>query len=292
MMKANPRVLTMTTSVAALMLAGVSIARAEEVDHSKMDHSGHGAAAPLQWVDPGKAQGAAPADAAKPADAPKADADHSKHEGMDHGAMGHGGMNGSMGGMDHSKGGGMSGMDHGKAGGMGGMGGMMGGMGGMSGMNHGGSGSGMDHGGGGMGGMMKGMICGFAEHLEGRIAYMKAELKLTDTQTGAWNTFADAWRAAAQTAQQKCAAADSQKMDHAQPAVLHKLGMMESHMTGHLEVIRAQKAAIEPLFNALSDEQKKIASDAFSSIMKVGMSMGGGMGGGGMGGGGMGGMQH
>jgi hypothetical protein len=145
---------------------------------------------------------------------------------------------------------------------------------------------------------MQQMLCGFAEHLEGRLAYLKAELKLTDTQTSTWSNFADAWRGAAQKASAKCAATD-ERMDHSKPAVLHKLQMMESHMADHLEIIRAQKAAIEPLFAALSEDQKKIASETMTGVMKVGMSMGGGMGGGGMMGGmggmmggGMGGMQH
>jgi hypothetical protein len=251
------------------------------MDHSKMDHSAHGAAAPAptQWADPGKAQTPAAG-----AEAPKAD-EHAGH---------HGG--GAGGGMSHG-GGGM----------MGGMGGMMGGMGGM---NHGGgSGGGMDHGGsgggmgGGMGGMMQHMMCGFTEHLEGRLAYLKAELKLTDQQLGAWNAFADAWRGAAQKANAKCATTE-ERPDQGKPQVVQKLEKMEKHMVDHLEVVRAQKSAIDPLFTALSDEQKKIASETMTSMMKVGMSMGGGgmmggMGGmmGGMGGGmshggGGGGMQH
>jgi hypothetical protein len=68
----------------------------------------------------------------------------------------------------------------------------------------------------------------------------------------------------------------------------------------HLDIVRAQKAALEPLF-ASSDDQKK-ADETLTRVMHVGMSMGGGgmdhgdMGHGGMGGtmGGMshGGMQH
>ena len=38
--------------------------------------------------------------------------------------------------------------------------------------------------GSGMGAMMRKMTCGFAEHLDGRLAYLKAELKLTDAQQG------------------------------------------------------------------------------------------------------------
>src|SRR5262245_9532647 len=35
------------------------------------------------------------------------------------------------------------------------------------------------------------------DRIEGRLAFTKAELKITDAQTGAWNTFADAIRTAA-----------------------------------------------------------------------------------------------
>jgi hypothetical protein len=68
--------------------------------------------------------------------------------------------------------------------------------------------------------------------------------------------------------------------------------MMEKHMSIHLDIIRAQKAAIEPLFTALSDEQRKIASETLTSVLKVGMQMGGGMSHGGGMGGMMGGMSH
>lgn len=280
----------LAASAAALLVAtGLSVAVAQEsnadrsgMEHGKMDHGGAGA--PTQWADPGKVDSGA-ADEHK-AEAGKADEGHAGH---------HGGM-GSMGGM---KGGmmkdGMSGMGHG-----GGMGGMMGGMmDGMSGMSHGDGKSGDGKSGEGMdemshaGGMMNKMVCGFAEHVDGRLAYLKAELKLTDSQMGAWNVFADAWRAAAQKAKQKCDAADM-RADHSKPAVLNKLTMMENHMADHLEVVRAQKGAIESLFANLSDEQKKTADETLTGIMKAGMSMGDMMGGGmgGMMGGGMGGMSH
>ncbi|MGA9599636.1 MAG: Spy/CpxP family protein refolding chaperone [Methylocystis sp.] len=176
---------------------------------------------------------------------------------------------------------------------------MMGGMGGhdmgsMGGHDMKGSGMQMDGMGGhdmmgsGMGAMMRKMTCGFAEHLDGRLAYLKAELKLTDAQQAAWTSFTDAYRAAAQTALQKCAALDAAASgDHAKHhGVLGHLTMMERHMTDHLEVVRALKAAIEPLFATLTEEQKKAAEQAMSGAMGVGMGgmMGGGSGGGMMGG--------
>jgi hypothetical protein len=185
--------------------------------------------------------------------------------GMDHGAMGH-----DMKGMDMKGMGGMGGMEHG------GMGGMMGGM---------------EHG-GGMAGMMRHMLCGVTEHVEGRLAYLKAELKLTDAQQAAWNTFADAYRATTQKTAKVCTEMDAAAPDHSMhKGVLGHLTMMEHHMSAHLDSVRGLKAAIEPLFAVLTEDQKKTADHVMAHIMDVGMSMGMGMGMGGMDhGGGMGGM--
>ena len=189
--------------------------------------------------------------------------------GMDHGAMDHGGM-------DHggtAKGGG----------GMGGMGGMMGGggMGGM--MDHGGADGMSKDSGGGHHSMMKNMMCGMSEHVEGRLAYLKAELKLTEQQFPQWNAFADGYRAAAQKTAQQCSALDAGKgpvapgvaPGVAPSGVLEQLAKMERHMTAHLDSVRAVKAAVEPLFAALTDDQKKIANEVMTEHMAIGM---GGMG--------------
>ncbi len=132
---------------------------------------------------------------------------------------------------------------------------------------------------GGMSGMsarmMKQMMCGFTEHLEARLAYLKTELKITDQQLSQWNAFADAWRAVAQKASGKCAAIEGHQMD-SKRGVLGQLTMMETHMVDHLDIVRAQKAALEPLFNVLSEDQKKAANDTLRHLMKVGMPMGGG----------------
>jgi hypothetical protein len=186
---------------------------------------------------------------------------------------------------------GHGGMDHGRMG--------RDGMGGMGGMGHGGGNGGMDHG----GGKLQEMMCGFTEHLDAGLAYLKTELKITDQQAPQWNAFADAWRGVAQKASAKCAIADEHQMDGKQ-GVPGKLSMMERHMADHLEIVRAQKAALEPLYNVLTDDQKKAANETLTRVMKVGMPMGGdGMGGmrhdsgggmehGEMGHGGMGGMDH
>ena len=156
---------------------------------------------------------------------------------------------------------------------------------------------GMEHPAGGMGGMagmMSHMLCGPTEHLEGKLAYLKAELKLTDQQQAAWNSFADAYRAAMQKTATACAGMGG---DHeAHHGVLGHLSMMEHHMTDHLDEIRAAKAALEPFYATLNEEQKKFLDHSAMSVLGLMGGMGGGMMGGMMGGmgegGGMGGMKH
>jgi hypothetical protein len=174
-------------------------------------------------------------------------------------------------------------MDHGAMGhGMGGMGGMGGMMGQGGGMEHGASGGKGAH-----GGMMMGhMMCRTTEHVEGRLAYLKTELKITDAQTPQWNAFSEAVRTATQKAGQFCesmhehggSGMSGSGMSGMSGGVIAQLGMMERMMTAHLDEVRTVKAAAEPLFNVLSDEQKKTADQTMSGMMGFGMGMGGGMG--------------
>jgi hypothetical protein len=161
-------------------------------------------------------------------------------------------------------------------------GGMMGGM-----MKMGGTGSGSgttDHEGHGaheghagmdMGGMMCG--CGMNEHVEGRLAFLKAELKITDAQSAPWTQFADTLRSTGQKMAQACEAEKKQggSMMSGKPAA--RLEHMERHMTAHLEAVRALKPAVDALYASLSDEQKKAADQLMFEQMAIGMSMGKGM---------------
>jgi len=46
-----------------------------------------------------------------------------------------------------------------------------------------------------------------------------------------------------------------------------RLNMMEQHMTLHLDSLRAIKAAVQPLYSVLSDEQKKTANEIMKGPM-------------------------
>jgi len=102
------------------------------------------------------------------------------------------------------------------------------------------------------------MMGAMARHVEGRLAFLKTELKITDAQLPLWNAVADAMRANAKSMGDMAGG----MMGGSQTATLpDKLAMREKMMTAHLEALRKFKAAADPLYAALSDEQKKTADE-------------------------------
>lgn len=108
---------------------------------------------------------------------------------------------------------------------------------------------------GGMGGMM-GMGHGAAmmDHPDGSLAFLKAELKITDAQAGAWNNFANAMRASAGSMRATMKA----NMAAKPPATFaERLDRHEAMMAVRLESLRSMKAAVLPLYGALDASQKQ-----------------------------------
>ena len=114
---------------------------------------------------------------------------------------------------------------------------------------------------GGMGSMM-GMM-GMAQHVEGRIAFLRTELKITDGQLPQWNAFAEALRANAR----RMTEMHGMMGQGASPSAPERLERMEKMMAGMLEAVRSTKAALTPLYAVLSDEQKKTADTLLQGPM-------------------------
>ena len=119
----------------------------------------------------------------------------------------------------------------------------------------------------GMGGMAT------IDRVEGRIAFLRAELKITDAQADAWNGFADALRANAKRLGEVRASMMPQSGD-AQPqasTLAGRLDLQEQWLLARLEGIRTMKSAFTKLNETLSDEQKKTANDLLAPHMGMGM---------------------
>ncbi len=110
------------------------------------------------------------------------------------------------------------------------------------------------------------MMCRMGEQVEGRLAFLKAELKITEAQMPQWNAFADAFRGSGQKAAQHCAMMKEHRGSMMSASPLERLSMMEQHMRMHLENLVAIRTALQPLYSVLSDEQKKTADQIMKGM--------------------------
>lgn len=111
----------------------------------------------------------------------------------------------------------------------------------------------------GMGGMgmmaqMQGRMAGI-EHVEGHIAFVKAELKITEAQAKVWDTFAAVLRANAKQLNQLGAELAKAPADAASP--VERLALQEKALAARLDLARRTQPALAALYAALSDDQKK-----------------------------------
>jgi len=111
------------------------------------------------------------------------------------------------------------------------------------------------------------------DRVEGRIAFLRTELKITDTQVSAWNAFADALRANARKLGEVRASMMGKSGDTQQQALTmaDRLDRQEQWLLARLEGTRAMKTAFAKLNETLSDEQKKTANDLLAPHMGMGM---------------------
>jgi hypothetical protein len=114
---------------------------------------------------------------------------------------------------------------------------------------------------------------GMIDHVEGRVAFLRTELKITDAQANAWNAFADALR----TNAKKLGEVRASMMSHMgagqqrAPTLAEQLSLQEQWLAARLEGTRAIKSAFTNLDGVLSDEQKETANELLGPHMGMGM---------------------
>jgi len=94
--------------------------------------------------------------------------------------------------------------------------------------------------------------------VEGRLAALKTDLKITDAQAPQWNRFADALRTVAKSM--------NGMFERMMPTVTAaswpaRLERHEKMLSAHLDALKTLKDAVDPLYAAFSDEQKKLADE-------------------------------
>lgn len=118
------------------------------------------------------------------------------------------------------------------------------------------------------GGMMGGMPF---DHIEGRLAFLKAELKINSEQEPQWNKLADAVRSTGQSMQgmQQEMMGQGQVTQTSAQSATARLDRYERMLSARLEAVRTLKAAFDPLYASLSNEQKKMADELFGFPMGI-----------------------
>lgn len=93
------------------------------------------------------------------------------------------------------------------------------------------------------------------ERMEGRIAFLKAELQITDKQMADWNVLADALRSGRH---HLIEARKLAVLDDKTPSA-ERLERYERHLTERLEAVKSARAAFVRLHAILDDAQKQTA---------------------------------
>jgi LTXXQ motif family protein len=123
--------------------------------------------------------------------------------------------------------------------------------------------------------MMEMMGPGMAaiDRIEGRIAFLRAELNITEAQASAWNAFADAMRTNAKKLREVRASMMPQPDAGQQqaPTVAERLDQQERSLVARLEGTRALKSTVTNLYGTLSEDQKKTANEPLAPQIGMGM---------------------
>ena len=103
------------------------------------------------------------------------------------------------------------------------------------------------------------------DHVEGRIAFLRAELGITEAQTDLWNTFAATLRDNAKKLGEARMA--SHGTSSSASGLEQQLAAQEQWLSARLEGIKAIRAAFGPLYKSLSADQQKIANELLRTHM-------------------------
>lgn len=100
------------------------------------------------------------------------------------------------------------------------------------------------------------------DRIDGRVAFMKAELKITPAQEAQWQVLEKAMR---DSAASRKSMREQFKADKDKPKTsVERLKAREKFAVARLEQMKAFNAAYEPLYNAMSEQQRKAADELFA----------------------------
>jgi hypothetical protein len=123
----------------------------------------------------------------------------------------------------------------------------------------------------GMMGMMGEDMAPGARHLEGRLAFLKTELKISDAQAPQWDAFAAAERDNAKAMNDMHR--QFRPSEGAPKTLPERLTLQEKGLAAHLDAFRKTAMALENLYKVLTPDQKKIADEIVVGPMGMPVGM-------------------
>jgi hypothetical protein len=102
--------------------------------------------------------------------------------------------------------------------------------------------------------------------IEGRLAFLKTELKITDAQTRQWEALAAVMRQQDQAQRDQMRQMRDQREQRRDKPLnaVERFELRERMSTAQLDRSKQFLAAFKPLYEQLSDDQKKTADDVFA----------------------------
>jgi LTXXQ motif family protein len=113
------------------------------------------------------------------------------------------------------------------------------------------------------------------DRVEGRLAFVKTELKITEAQASAWDQLAESIRSAAKHHNERMKAAFSR--EEKAKTLPERLEVQEQFISARLDEIKQIKGSLANLYAVLSGAQKKEADDIVLPMAGMGGPLGGPM---------------
>jgi chromosome segregation ATPase len=94
------------------------------------------------------------------------------------------------------------------------------------------------------------------ERFDGRLAFLRSELRITDAQATTWDAFADALRTS-----RKHLLEARQQLGQAYSSSTDRLEKYEQHLSARLEALKLARASFAKLHGSLDETQKRTADE-------------------------------
>lgn len=139
-----------------------------------------------------------------------------------------------------------------------------------------GMGRGMMGGDGWGGGMMGYGPDAMMDRIDGRLAFLKTELKITEAQSQAWDDFAKVVRQTSETHNKMMSSMMKEMQDDSffKKPLPERLQYQQTMMEARVENIKSVRGALDKLYTQLDDTQKKAADEIVLPMMGMGMGRG------------------